>query len=55
MGAAKVPIDYIVRPKWDDTNKLFLDNNKMRRFQMPLEGKNFNRDNSLVFQILKLA
>ena len=55
MGAAKVPIDYIVRPKWDDTNKLFLDNNKMRRFQMPLEGKNFKHDNKLVFQILKLA
>jgi hypothetical protein len=55
MGAKKVPIDYIVCPEWDDTNKLFLDDNKMRRFQMPLEGKNFNRDNSLVFQILKLA
>jgi hypothetical protein len=55
MGAAKVPIDYIVRPKWDDTDKLFLDDNEMRRFQMPLEGKNFKQDNKLVFQILKSA
>jgi hypothetical protein len=55
MGAAQVPIDYIVRFEWDDTDKLFLDDNEMRRFQMPLEGKNFNRDNKLVFQILKLA
>jgi hypothetical protein len=55
MGAAKVPIDYIVRPEWDDTNKLFLDDNKMRRFPMSLEGGNFKRDNKLVFQISKLA
>ena len=56
IGAAKVPIDYIVRPEWDDTEDgLFLDDNKMRHFQMPLEGKNLKRDNKLVFQILKLA
>jgi hypothetical protein len=55
MGAAKVPIDYIVRPDWDDTDELFLDDDEMRRFQMPLEGENFNRDNKLVFQILKSA
>ena len=55
MGAAKVPIDYIVRPDWDDTDELFLDDDEMRRFQMPLEGENFKRDNKLVFQILKSA
>jgi hypothetical protein len=55
MGAAKVPIDYIVRPKWDDTDKSFLDEDKMRRFQMPLDGKNFKQDNKVVLQILKLA
>jgi hypothetical protein len=55
MGAAKVPIDYIVCPEWDDTNKLFLDDNKMRHFQMPLEGKNFKFDNKLVVQILNSA
>jgi hypothetical protein len=27
----------------------------MRRFQMPLDGKNFKQDNKLVLQILKLA
>jgi hypothetical protein len=55
MGAAKVPIDYIVCPEWDDTDKLFLDDDKMRRFQMPLEGENFKRDDKLEFQILKSA
>jgi hypothetical protein len=55
MRAAKVPIDYIVRPEWDDTDKLFLDNNEMGRFQMPFEGENFKRDNKLMFQILKSA
>ncbi len=55
MGAAKVPIDYIVRIKWDDTDKLFIDDNKMRRFQMPLEGENFKPDKKLVFQILRSA
>ena len=55
MGATKVPIDYIVRPEWDDTDELFLDDDELRRFQMPLKGKNFKRDNKLVFQILKLA
>ena len=55
MGAAKVPIDYIVRPEWDDTDGLSLDDDKMRHFQMPLEGENFKCDNELVFQILKLV
>ncbi|KAI2509297.1 hypothetical protein MHU86_5185 [Fragilaria crotonensis] len=55
MGAAKVPIDYVVRPEWDYTDELFLDDDEMRRFQMPLEGENFKRDNKLVFQILKSA
>jgi hypothetical protein len=55
MGAAEVPIDYIVRPEWEYTDNLFLDDDKMRRFQMPLEGENFMRDNELVFQILKSA
>ncbi len=55
MGAAKIPIDFIVRLEWDDTDNLFLGDNKMICFQMPLEGKNFKHDNKLVFQILKLA
>jgi hypothetical protein len=55
MGAAKVPIHYIVRPERDDTDELFLDDNKMRSFQMPLEFENFKLDNKLVFQILKSA
>ncbi len=48
MGAAKVPVDYNVRPDWDDHDKLFLDDNKTRQYQMPLTGENFKRDNKLV-------
>ena len=55
MGAAKVPIDYIVRPEWDDDNELFLNDDEMRRSQMLLKGENFKRDNKLVYQILKSA
>ena len=56
MGAAKVlPIDYIVRPEWDDDDELFLDDDEMRGYQMPLEGENFKRDNKLVYQMLKSA
>ena len=55
MGAAKAPIDYIVRPDWDEEDELFLEDDEMRRYQMPLEGENFKRDNKLVFQILKSA
>ncbi len=55
MGAVKVLIDYIVCPIWDDTDELFLDDNEMRLFQMPLEGENFKCDNKLVFQIMKSA
>ena len=55
LGAAKVPIDYIVRPEWDDHDEMFLDDDEVRCFQMPLEGQNFKRDNKLVFQILKSA
>jgi hypothetical protein len=55
MGAAKVLIDYIVCPELDDDNALFFDDDKTRRYQMPLEGENFKRNNRLVFQILKLA
>ena len=54
-GAAKILFKYIVRPELDKDNELFLNNDKTRRYQMPLDGKNFKRDNKLVFQILKLA
>jgi hypothetical protein len=55
MGAAKVPVDYIVRPDWDDHDELFLDDNETRRYQMLLTGENFKRDNKLVYQMLKLV
>ncbi len=55
VGAAKVPVDYIIRPELGEDDELFLDNDETRRYQMPVEGENFKRDNKLVFQILKLA
>jgi hypothetical protein len=55
MGAAKVPVDYIVRPEWDSDDELFLEDDELRRYQMPLTGKNFKRDNKLVYQMLKSA
>jgi hypothetical protein len=55
VGAAKVPVGYIVRTKWDSDDKLFLEDDKLRRYQMPLTGENFKRDNKLVCQMLKLA
>jgi hypothetical protein len=39
MAAAKVPIDYIVRPELDEDDELFLDDDETRRYQMPLEGE----------------
>ncbi len=55
MGAAKLPVDYIVCSKWDDTDEPFLDDDKMRRFQKPLTGENFKCANKLVYQMLKSA
>ena len=55
LGAAKVPIDYIVRPDIDEHEELFLDDDEERRYQMPLTGENFRRDNKLVYTMLKAA
>jgi hypothetical protein len=55
MGAAKLPVDYIVCSKWDDTDEPFLDDDKMRRFQKLLTGENFKCANKLVYQMLKSA
>lgn len=56
MGGAKVPVDYIVCPEWDSDDELFLEDNEMRQYQMPLTGgKNFKRDNKQVYQMLKSA
>ena len=53
LGAAKVPIDCITRPEWDENDNLFLNEDEMRKYQMPLTGENFKRDNKLVYQMLK--
>jgi hypothetical protein len=55
LGAARVPIDCVVRPEWDDDDELFLTEDERRRYKMPLQGKNFRHDNKLVFQMLKSA
>ena len=40
--------------EWDSDNKLFLDDNEIRWYLMPLAGENVKRDNKLVYQMLKL-
>ena len=54
MGAAKFPIDYVVRPDVDDDYEP-MDDDEERRYQIPLTGENFKRDNKLVYTLLKLA
>jgi hypothetical protein len=54
MGAAKVPVVYVVRTDVDDL--YVFDNDKERHmYQMPLTGENFKRDNKLVYNMLKAA
>ena len=54
MGAAKFPIDYVVRPEIDDEYEPVNDD-EQRRYQIPLTGENFKRDNKLVYTLLKSA
>ena len=54
MGAAKVPVAYIVRPDVEGTY-VFDDEEERRMYQMPLAGENFKRDNKLVYNMLKAA
>ena len=56
MGAANVPIDYVVCPDVDEDDFLFFDDNEeSRRYQMPLEGQNLKHDNKRVYKTLKTA
>jgi hypothetical protein len=54
MGAAKVPVSYIVRPNID-LSYVFQDEDEERMYQMPLTGENFKRDTKLVYSMLKAA
>ena len=56
LGAAGVPIDYIIRPELEDSDdELFWEDDERRRYQMPLDGQNFKHDNKLVYKLLKAA
>ena len=56
LGAAGVPIDYIIRPEVEDSkDELFWEEDKRQCYQMPLEGQNFKHDNKLVCKLLKAA
>ena len=56
MGAAKVPLDYVVRPELEDSDdELFFEDDEERRYQMSLEGQNYRHDNELVYKLLKAA
>ncbi|KAI2489217.1 hypothetical protein MHU86_25377 [Fragilaria crotonensis] len=54
LGAAKVPLVYVVRPEVGEDYK-FEDEEEVRVYQMPLTGENFKRDNKLVYNMLKAA
>ena len=54
LGAARVPIDYIIRGD-DPANELWFTEEQERKYQMPLEGPNFKQDNKLVYKMLKAA
>jgi hypothetical protein len=54
MGAAKVPVVYVIRDVLDD-NYEFEDNEERRIHQMALAGESFKRDNRLVYRMLKAA
>ena len=54
MGAAKVPLAYVVRQD-ADAGYVFEDDDEERMYQMPLTGENFKRDNKLVYNMLKAA
>ena len=48
MGAAKVPLAYIVRAEIDLRAYEFEDEEVERMYQMPLSGENFKRDNKFI-------
>ena len=48
LGAAQVPIDYVIRNEDVGVEELFFTDEEERRYQMPLEGQNFKyEDNKL--------
>ena len=53
LGAAGIPLNYIIRPEVEDIDdELFWKDNERRRYKMPLEGQNFKHDNILVYKLL---
>ncbi len=55
MGAAKVPVVYVVRTDEDDLYVFDDDEERRSMYQMPLTDENFKRDNKLVYGMLKAA
>ena len=56
LGAAQVPIDYVIRRELEDRdNELFFTGKEETHYQMSLEGQNFKHDNKLVYKMLKAA
>ena len=53
LGAAQVPINYIIREEDPGTEELFFTEEEERYYQMPLEGQNFKHNNKLVYNMLK--
>jgi hypothetical protein len=56
LGGAGIPIEYIIRTDVEGSDgELFWEDDKRRRYQMPLEGQNFKHDNKLIYKLLKAA
>ena len=55
LGAAKVPLVYVVRDETEKGILDYVDDDEERMYQMPLSGENFKRNNKLVYNMLKSA
>jgi hypothetical protein len=49
MGAAKVPLMYVVCAEIETNVYVFEDEEEERMYQMPFSGENFKHDNKLVY------
>ena len=55
MGAAKVPVAYVIRVDIDDDYEFGDKEQEVRMYQISLTGENYKRDNKLVYNMLKAA
>ena len=54
-GVAGIPVNYIVQPDLEDADELFLKDEEVHLYQIPLKGPAYKHDNKLVYSMLKAA